>query len=145
MLRMRSILEKVTAVLGRLGLAVRVLGLFTVVTGLVILAGVASSTALRRGREVALLKTLGVTRAGVTGLFAVEFALLGLVAGVLGASASFALAWGFFDRVIELGIELPWTWLPLAAALTALLAAVCGIAATAHSLATRPIESLRAN
>ncbi|MCE9596250.1 MAG: ABC transporter permease [Planctomycetes bacterium] len=144
MLRMRSILEKVAAVLGRLGLAVRVLGLFTVVTGLVILAGVASSTALRRGREVALLKTLGVTRAGVTGLFAVEFALLGLVAGVLGATAAFALAWGFFERVIELGIDLPWTWLPLAAVLTALLAAACGIAATARSLATRPIESLRA-
>lgn len=144
LLRMRAILEKVRAVLDRLGLAVRVLGLFTVVTGLVILAGVASSTALRRGREVALLKTLGVTRLGVTGLFVTEFALLGLVAGLVGAGGAFALAFAFLDVVLELGPELPWWWLPLAAALTAALAATSGLAATARALNTRPIESLRA-
>lgn len=143
-LRVRTILAKVRAVLDRLALAVRVLGLFTVIVGLVILAGVASSTALRRGREVALLKTLGVTRLGVTGLFATEFALLGLVAGVIGAGAAFALAFGFLDVVLELGPELPWLWLPLAALATAALAAASGLAASARALNTRPIESLRA-
>ncbi|MCC6407403.1 MAG: ABC transporter permease [Planctomycetes bacterium] len=144
LLRMRTILEKVRAVLDRLGLAVRVLGLFTVVVGLVILAGVASSTAVRRGREVALLKTLGVTRLGITGLFVTEFALLGMVAGLVGACGAFALAWAFLDRVLDLGPELPWWWLPLAALATALLAAASGLAATARALNTRPLESLRA-
>jgi putative ABC transport system permease protein len=144
MLRMRAILAKVRAVLDRLGVAVRVLGLFTVVTGLVVLAGVASSTALRRGREVALLKTLGVTRWGVAGLFVAEFALLGLIAGLVGAGGAFALAWAFLDRWLALGTDLPGWWLPLAALATAALAAASGVAATARALRTRPIQSLRA-
>ena len=145
LMRMRAILEKVRGVLERLGLAVRVLGLFTVITGLVILAGVASTTALRRGREVALLKTLGVTRLGVTALFTTEFALLGLVAGLVGGCAAFALAFAFLDQVLELGPDLPWLWLPLAAVLTAVLAAASGLAATARALEARPIESLRSS
>jgi putative ABC transport system permease protein len=127
-----------------LALAVRVLGLFTVAVGLVILAGVASSTALRRSREVALLKTLGLTRAGVVGLFATEFALLGSVAGFVGACGALALAFTFLDVVLELGADLPWSWLALAALFSAALAAASGLAATARALATRPIVSLRA-
>jgi putative ABC transport system permease protein len=139
----RAILEKVLGVLEKLALAVRVLGLFTMLTGLTILAGVASTAAVHRGREVALLKTLGLTRAGVARLFGVEFALIGLVAGAIGASAAFALAWVFLERVVELGADLPWPMLGVATLLTALASAVCGLAANFRTLASRPIESLR--
>jgi putative ABC transport system permease protein len=139
----RAILEKVLTVLEKLALAVRVLGMFTVVTGLTILAGVASSAAVHRGREVALLKTLGLTRAGVARLFGIEFALIGLVAGAIGGAAAFALAWVFLERVIELDADLPWSTLVAATLLTGLASALCGIAANARALASRPIESLR--
>jgi putative ABC transport system permease protein len=139
----RAILEKVLGVLEKLALAVRVLGLFTILTGLVILAGVASATAVHRGREVALLKTLGLTRAGVTTLLGVEFALLGLVAGAIGAAAAFALAWVFLERVVELGADLPWGGLAVAPLVTALVSALCGVGANLRALASRPIESLR--
>ncbi len=139
----RAILEKVLGVLAKLATAVRVLGLFTILTGLVILAGVASSSAVHRGREVALLKTLGLTRAGVTTLFGVEFALVGLVAGAIGATAAFALAWVFLERVVDLGAELPWLALPAATLATAFASALCGVAANLKALASRPIESLR--
>jgi len=139
----RAILEKVLAVLSKLATAVRVLGLFTILTGLVILAGVASTSAVHRGREVALLKTLGLTRAGVVTLFGIEFALVGLVAGAIGAAAAFALAWVFLERVVELGAELPWAALPAATLATALASALCGVAANLRALASRPIESLR--
>jgi putative ABC transport system permease protein len=140
----RAILEKVLAVLTKLALAVRILGLFTVLTGLTILAGVASSTAVHRGREVALLKTLGLTRAGVARLFGIEFALIGLVSGAIGGSTAFALAWVFLERVLEIDADLPWSSLAAATLLTALASALCGIAANARALASRPIESLRA-
>lgn len=139
----RAILVKVLGVLEKLALAVRVLGVFTMLTGLTILAGVASSAAVHRGREVALLKTLGLTRGGVTALFGIEFALVGLVAGAIGASAAFALAWVFLERVVELGADLPWPALAAATALTALASAVCGLAANLRALGSRPIESLR--
>lgn len=143
MIRVRTILEKLVKVMLRLAIGVRILGSFTILTGIVILAGVVSASTLHRAREVALLKTLGVTRGGVTALFATEFALVGLVAGLIGASAAFVLAWTVLDRLIELDATLPWWSIPVAACATALLAAICGLLACVRALATRPIESLR--
>ncbi len=92
-LRVRPILEQVLALLGRIAAGIRLLGSFTVFAGLAILAGAVSATALRRGGEVALLKTLGVTRPGVTVLFFTEYGLTGLVAGAVGAGGALLLAY----------------------------------------------------
>jgi putative ABC transport system permease protein len=143
-LRVRPILEKIAAVLSRLAVGVRALGLFTIATGLVILAGAVGTSALRRAREAALLKTLGVTRAGVSRLFAVEYALTGLVAGTIGALGALALAWAFLEHLAELDADLPLATLPLAALASAALATASGLAASAHALRARPIETLRA-
>ena len=103
---MREILEKSLEVLRRIGLGIRFLGGFTVLAGIAILAGAVSAGSARRGREVALLKTLGMTRRGVAGAFAVEYALIGLVAGVIGAVGGTVLAWGVVTR----GFEMPWSF-----------------------------------
>jgi putative ABC transport system permease protein len=142
-IRVRAILDKVRHALDRAGLAVEVLGAFTALVGLVLLAGVASLGALRRAREAALWKVLGLTRAGVARLFALEFALLGLVGGLLGALGACALAWAFFEYVLELDGAVPWWSVPVAGLLVATLAALCGLAACARALAVRPIETLR--
>ncbi|HEY4561913.1 MAG TPA: FtsX-like permease family protein, partial [Thermoanaerobaculia bacterium] len=142
-LRIREILDKVLKVLRRISLGIRFLGGFTVVAGIAILAGAVSAGSARRGREVALLKTLGMTRRGVAATFAVEYALVGLVAGLIGAVGGTALAWGVVTR----GFEIPWTFAPLnlgvALAGTILLAVVAGLAASLRALERRPIEVLR--
>jgi putative ABC transport system permease protein len=143
LLRVRPILEKVAAVLARIALAVRSLGFFTILTGLVILAGSVGANALRRAREAALLKTLGVTRAGVTLLFAVEYALTGLVAGTIGAVGALALGWGFLEHVLELHSPPAWAALPSAAVAAALLSTLSGLAASTKALRARPMETLR--
>ena len=66
-----------SALIAQVALGVRLLGGFAVLTGLVILIGAAAATQLRRAREAALLKTLGVTRARVAAMFALEYALRG--------------------------------------------------------------------
>lgn len=141
--RVREILEKVAGVLERLGLGVRFLGLFTVAAGLLILAGAVSATAVRRAREVALLKTLGMTRSGVVACFAVECALIGLVAGSLGAVGASVLAWA----VLTYGMEVSWGLLParLAAGVAAAVAltVAAGLAASRGALVRRPVEVLR--
>ncbi|HEX4824825.1 MAG TPA: FtsX-like permease family protein [Candidatus Polarisedimenticolaceae bacterium] len=144
MLRVREIVEKVAAVLERLGLGIRLLGGFAVAAGVAILAGAIGANAHLRGREVAVLKTLGATRKGVVGIFAIEFALIGLVAGIVGTAAGTVLAWAVLTRVMEL----EWAWHPVVLAVappaTALLAIGAGIAASAGALRKRPIEVLRA-
>jgi len=143
-LRIREILEKIVKVMDRIGLGIRFLGGFTVLAGIAILAGAVSAGSARRGREVALLKTLGMTRRGVAGAFAVEYALIGFVAAAIGAGGGYALAWGVITR----GFELPWEiqpW-PLVIALLAgvALTVVAGLAASLRALERRPIEVLRA-
>ncbi len=143
MMRIRPILEKVAGFLERFAFGVRALGSFTILTGLVILAGAIATTALHRRREAALLKTLGVTRAGVTRLFAVEYALTGFLAGTIGACGALLLAWGFLEHVTELETDLALVNVPMAAVAAALLATVSGLFASWRALRARPLETLR--
>ena len=143
MLRIREMLEKVVAILAQVGLGVRLLGAFTVLAGIAILAGAVSAGAVRRGRQVALYKTLGMTRAQVMVVFAVEYAMVGLVAGAIGTVGGVALAW----MVTRFGFEIAWAWTPAsyaAAVGTAVaLSVVAGLAASARALAVRPLAVLR--
>jgi putative ABC transport system permease protein len=142
-IRVREILERVRAALESIGLGVRLLGGFTVLAGLAILAGAVSAGALRRRREVALLKTLGMTRAQVALAHGTEHALVGAVAGLLGAAGGTALAYG----VVTVVLELEWTGAGAAPLLTvagaAALAAVAGLAASLRPLSVTPAAVLR--
>ena len=57
---------------------------FSIFAGLVILASAIAGTRYRRIREVVVLKTLGATRGRIAAIFSIEFATLGLVAGLVG-------------------------------------------------------------
>jgi putative ABC transport system permease protein len=143
MLRVREVLDKVVDILEQLGNGIRFLGGFSVLAGIAILAGAVSAGAVHRGRQVALFKTLGMTRAQVVKVFSVEYALIGLVAGVLGTIGAGVMAWA----VVSYGFEIEWVWRP-AIGLTALvttvaLSVVAGLAASARALAVRPLAVLR--
>lgn len=143
MLQIREILDKIVAIIRAIAGGVRFVGTFTVLAGMAILAGAVSADASRRRREVALLKTLGTTRAGVAGIYSVEYALLGLVAGTIGSAGAVVLSWAVLTR----GMEIGWAFdpLPLAAGVVggAALAVVAGLAASLRALQSRPIDVLR--
>ena len=142
-LRIRELLEKVGKVLNRISLGVRFLGGFTVLAGIAILAGAISASSARLSREVALLKTLGMTRRGVATHFAVEYALIGLVAGVIGACGAAALAWAVVTRGFELTGRLEPGPLAVGIVTSIALTVGAGLAASGRALQRRPIEVLR--
>ena len=143
MIQIREVLERVSAILGKLGLGVRTLGLLTVLAGLAILAGAVSAGAVKRGKEVALYKTLGMTRKQVVATFAVEYALIGTVAGFIGTVGGTVLAL----TVLRQGMEIDWTPGPLPLLLTLVgtvaLSIGAGLVASAPALQRKPIEVLR--
>ena len=143
-IRVRAIIEKVVGIMDKLATGVNVLGSFTIFTGLLILAGSVTTSTLRRRREAALLKTLGVTRRGVAVLLVTEYALQGLIAGAVGGIGAFVLGYAFLDQVAEIAPELPWWALPLTAIATAVMAGLTGIAASTKVLRVPPLETLRA-
>ncbi len=143
-LSIREILDKITQIFDRVGLAIRILGSFTVLAGIAILGGAISAGGARRAREVALLKTLGMTRGQVMKAQAVEFALIGAVAGGLGVGSAAMLSWAVLTRVMELSFDIEWLALPAALLATALLAVAAGFAASWGAVRRKPIETLRA-
>ena len=144
LLRIRELLEKVAAIFSRLAAAVSWLGGFTVAAGAVILAGAVSAAAARRGREIALLKTLGMTRRQVVARFAVEYAVIGAIAGLVGATGANLLAWAVLSR----GFEMSWSLRPVTTAVAVLLAvaltASTAVAAGWGALQRRPLAALKA-
>ena len=142
-LHIRDVMDKVMAVLRNIGMGIRALGAFTVVAGVVVLGGTVAATQARRAREVALLKTVGMTRRDVVTVFAVEYALTGAVAAAVGVAAASLLAWGVLTRLMDL------EWAPRASevagaiGVTVVLSVAAGLAASARALASKPVEVLR--
>jgi putative ABC transport system permease protein len=143
LLHVRDVVEKVLAVLGSLSSAVRALGFILVVVGAIVLAGTVTATETRRSREVALLKTVGMTTRDVVAVFAIEYALTGAVAALVGLGAGSALAWVVIAKLLQLA------WLPRAmelgvgAGAVVVMAVVAGVAASARALSAPPATVLR--
>jgi len=77
-------LETVRAVVIQITYVIQFLAAFSIFAGVVILASSIAGTKYRRIREVVVLKTLGATRGRIATIFSIEFAVLGLVAGLVG-------------------------------------------------------------
>ncbi|HUF93725.1 MAG TPA: FtsX-like permease family protein [Candidatus Limnocylindria bacterium] len=139
----RDILERVSAVLGEIGLAVRLIAVFTVATGIVVMAGALAATRYQRLYESVVLRTLGATRGAVARAFAVEYACLGVTAGVGGTLLAVALAW----VVVHFMLDAPWTFEPAAmmagVMLTIVMAVAIGFLATFRLLGQKPLAVLR--
>ena len=142
-LRVREMLQQAAGILAQVALAVRLLGSFAVITGLIILIGAVASTQLRRAREAALLKTLGQTRMRVAAMFSIEYALSGAVSGLLGAAGAYALAATFTHQVLKLQSWPAWQACVLAVLASIVLSVLGGLLASARALRVRPLEVLR--
>jgi putative ABC transport system permease protein len=139
----RDVLERVGAVLGHIAVAMRVMALFTVATGVVVMAGALASTRYQRLYESVVLRTLGATRGAVARAFAVEYGCLGAAAGLGGTALAAVLAW----IVLRFVLDTPWRLQPwaLLAGMTAsvVLAIAVGFLATWRLLGEKPLPVLR--
>lgn len=142
-IEMEAVLQQVRGVTAQLSLAVElVLALLLGAGVLVVLASVQAGLEARL-RESAILRALGARRQLVLGSLALEFALLGLLAGLLATAGAEAAAWFVQTRVMELEATLhPLLWLtgPMAGAL---VAGCLGLLACRRAVDTPPVVVLR--
>jgi len=71
------ILSVFEAIFGRIAFVVRFMALFSILTGLIVLAGAVIVSRFQRIEETVLLKTLGASRWQVLRIVAVEYLFLG--------------------------------------------------------------------
>ncbi|HYR71361.1 MAG TPA: FtsX-like permease family protein, partial [Candidatus Acidoferrum sp.] len=139
----REVLERVSAMLDQIALAVRLVAAFSIGAGLIVMAGALAITRQQRLYQSVILKALGATRGFVSRVFAVEYALLGAAAGLAGSALAAVLAWA----VLRFALEVPWRWAPgtlLGGVVTAtVLALLVGFLGTRRLLGRRPLGVLR--
>jgi len=140
----REVVARVRAVAENITLAVSVVGLVALLSGLLILVGSVSMTRFQRLHESAVFKTLGATTRTLAAMLAIEYTALGALAGTIGAAGSMALTWAFCRFVLDV----PWSFTPEVVlpglVLTALVVGGLGVAASMDVLRRKPLAILRA-
>jgi putative ABC transport system permease protein len=141
--RVKDALSTVSDLLGKMLTAVRGANIITLLTGILVLAGALAAGLSSRSYEAVVLKTYGATRWQLLLAFIIEYGMLGLVAAVFGVVVGSLGSW-FLAHYI---LDMPWTFSPSLAVLTAVIAMVLTIAAgltvTVRALSVRPSFYLR--
>ncbi|MEO7988375.1 MAG: FtsX-like permease family protein [Chryseolinea sp.] len=98
---LRLILSTVNGLFDKLGLVIRFLALFSIITGLVVLAGAVINSKFVRIKENVLLRTIGARTRQITMITLIEYAWLGLFSALTGLILSlgggFLLTKFFFE------------------------------------------------
>jgi putative ABC transport system permease protein len=142
-IRVREALETLAGLLGRVATALTATASITLTAGVLVLGGAVAAGQRRRVRDAVILKVLGATRGQIGTAWAVEFGLLGALAGLLAAVAGSAASWA----VMRFVLQSDWRplWGAMAATLLGCLALALGFGriGTALALRARPGGLLR--
>jgi putative ABC transport system permease protein len=137
-----DVLNRIESVVDQITFVIHFLAGFSIFAGLMILASSIASTRFRRMREAVVLKTLGATRMRIIRTFSVEFGVLGLLAGLVGAIFANLLTERLLHRM-QISFHIEWIALGTALIGTAILATATGWLASYRILGLRPLEVLR--
>ncbi|MGH8255450.1 MAG: ABC transporter permease [Steroidobacteraceae bacterium] len=130
-----DLLAQARAVIDKAVSAVQSVFLFTVLAGLTVLLAQVQATREERREETAIVRVLGARRSMIVASVVVEFALLGALAGVLGASGA-AIGGAWLAHTLQLNYRFDIAIFALGVLGSTLVAAAAGV------IATRPILSV---
>lgn len=142
-INLRDVMENFVHILEQLSVAIRAVAVFCILAGGIVMAGALAATRYRRLYESVILKSLGATRGLIARAFAVEYALLGAVAGLIGIVLASALSWVLLHYILDLAWRLEPAVLASGIALTILLTVAVGFLSTFRILGQRPLAVLR--
>jgi putative ABC transport system permease protein len=139
----RELFQRAQTIVSNVSLGVTIVGFVALLAGVLILAGAVAMTRFQRVYEAAIFRTLGATTRTLAGMLAVEYGLLGVLAGVIAAAGALVLAWSVSRHLLEI----PWVVAPgttiAGVVLTGLLVLVVGVGASLEVLRQKPLSTLR--
>jgi putative ABC transport system permease protein len=139
-----AVIQTVDSILGKAALVIRVMSLFTVGAGIIVLASTIWSGRYQRLQESILLRTLGASRAQIWKILCAEYFLLGVFASVTGIVLAVGSSWALAKFVFKLSYApSPWPLLVTAASVSLLTVAI-GLGASRGVASRPPLEILRA-
>ncbi|HEY3042914.1 MAG TPA: FtsX-like permease family protein [Vicinamibacterales bacterium] len=140
----REVLDEIRDVMGKVTLAISVVGGLVLFSGALILVGAVAMTKYQRVYEAAVFKTLGANTRSIARMLLFEYSVLGALAGLVGSVGAVGLTWG----VSRFALDIPWRVFPGEHAagilLTALLVSAVGVVSSLDVLRNKPLATLRA-
>lgn len=137
------LLQTLDAIVDKVAFVVRFMALFTVATGLLVLAGAVLTGRYQRIRESILLRTLGASRRQVLCILLVEYLSLGALAALAGIFLAVTATWALARWVFAIPFGPDLAVLALAVISVAALTALVGLLASRGVLNHPPLEILR--
>ncbi|HLM00269.1 MAG TPA: FtsX-like permease family protein [Pyrinomonadaceae bacterium] len=138
-----DIIKAVTKLIENFVLAISFVGSFVMLTGILILIGSVALTKSQRIYENAILKTLGARRLTLAAILFTEYAVLGLLAGIIGALFSTALSFAVTKYILKIDWELDFALMLSGVFATALIVMLVGVLASFGVIFKKPLSVLR--
>ncbi len=120
------VIDRIRTIINQVTQAIETILLLILAAAITVMAAVVSATLQSRQREGALMRTLGARQSVLVGSTVMEFALLGLFAGVLGVMAAEAAVWALQFRLFEGAFRWHWAVILPLPLISAVLLAVLG-------------------
>jgi putative ABC transport system permease protein len=124
-------------------LVIRVMALFSIGCGLVVLLGAVATSRWQRLRESILLKTIGARIPQVRSILAVEYVALGLLASLAGTLLAIGGGWGAVTFLFRLEFRLPVASVVMLAGTGVAATALIGILGNRGLVRRPPLAVLR--
>lgn len=140
---LRLILSTINELFDKLGLVVRFLALFSILTGLIVLAGAVINSKFVRMKENVLLRTLGAQSKHIRGITLIEYAYLGLFAALTGVILSLGGGWLLTKFFFEITFAFDWQELLLITTGVIFLTMLIGWWNSRGVISTPPLQILR--
>ncbi len=99
------ILNTLDSIFDKVALVIRFMALFSVLTGLFVLSGAVINSKYARLKENVLLRTLGAVQKQIVQITIIEYAYIGIFAGLTGSLPALIAAWGlsiYFFKILFL-------------------------------------------
>ena len=143
LLDLRLILSTVEELFSKVGLVVRFLALFSIITGLIVLAGAVVNSKFVRIKENVLLRTIGARTKLITQFTLIEYAYLGIFSALTGISLSLIGGWALCRFFFEVQLGVSWVDLVFVGLSITLLTVVIGWYNSREVINTPPLQVLR--
>jgi len=140
---LRLILSTVENLFGKISIVVKFLALFSIITGLVVLAGAVVNSKFVRIKENVLLRTIGARTRQIMQITLIEYAYLGLFSALTGMILSLAGGWALCRFFFEVELGVAWVDLFLVGGAVLLLTVFIGWLNSREVISTPPLQILR--
>jgi putative ABC transport system permease protein len=142
-LDLTSVIQTVDSILTKVALVIRIMSLFTVGTGLIVLGSTIWSGRYQRLKESVLLRTLGASRRQIWQILGAEYLVLGVLASATGIVLALLASWALAVFLFKLDYTPSFQPVMIAGLIVSSLTLVIGLLTSYGIGSTPPLAILR--